>query len=135
MSITLKSEANRYQVEFDGLKFEMRPQTIKDRLDAFRLIREWGITDLQTGSVALVELVAVFCIESWDGIGFEDGKPAECNDENKLRLVSQHGHVVQKLIKEYDLELVSAEKNLESLPGGTKTKKERASAKTALDKQ
>ena len=134
MTVKLTKSTTRHFVEFDDLKFWMRPQTIKDRIEATRIIKEAELFEMDIAQIILVDLIVVLCIDSWENVELED-KPAECNLENKLLFVSQWPHLAQKLTREYNKVLVSAEGNLENMLDGSEMSNGQESAKTASELQ
>jgi len=129
MTIKLTKSTTRHLVVVDDLKFWMRPQSIKDRIEATRIIKEAELFEMDIAQIILVDLIVVLCIDSWEGVELE-GQPAECNLENKLLFVSQWPHMAQRLTREYNKVLVSAEGNLENLLDGSEMNSGQESART-----
>jgi len=129
MTIKLTKSTTRHLVVVDDLKFWMRPQSIKDRIEATRIIKEAELFEMDIAQIILVDLIVVLCIDSWEGVELE-GQPAECNLENKLLFVSQWPHMAQRLTREYNKVLVSAEGNLENLLDGSEMNNGQESART-----
>jgi hypothetical protein len=112
----------------------MRPQSIKDRIMAARIIKEAELFEMDLAQMILIDVIVVLCIDSWEGIEIE-GQPAECTDDNKVTFAAQRPDLAIKLRLEYEKVLASAEKNLESLPDGSKMTNGQESAKTAPEVQ
>jgi hypothetical protein len=134
MTVKLTKPTVRHLVEFDDLKFWMRPQSIRDRIEAARIIKESELFEMDLAQVILVDVIIVLCIDSWEGIEIE-GQPAECNFENKITFAAQRPDVAIRLRLEYQKVLESAEGNLENLPDGSKMTNGQESAKTAPEVQ
>lgn len=130
MTVQLTKITTRHLVEFDGLKFWMRPQTIRDRIAATRIIKEAELFDVDIAQLILVDVIVVLCIDAWEGIEIEN-EPAECNEHNKITFAEQFPHLAMKLRQEYDKVLVSAEKNLETMPDGSGMNNGQESVETA----
>ena len=134
MKITLTSSAVRYTIEVDGLTFVLRPQVLADRVIAMEILEELEVdaSNLRAGAVVVLDVMVALCIESWEGVEIDE-KPAECSKENKLLLASQFPHIIAKVRNEYEAQLASAEKNLETTPDGSGTQDEQESVETVVN--
>lgn len=88
-------------VEVDGCTFTVRSEKYEDLFvaadQAAKLASEHGIDDERYSMVMMGNLSLVNRITAWDGIGTDQGQPAECNRENKLLLFAAHRDLLGKI--------------------------------------
>ena len=110
MSIELKKDLR--EVEVEGLKFWIRPETFLDLSNILKWAKENGVDNDKDAvqTYALNAYAFMMRIEKWEGV-VHNGKKAPCTMDNKMLLFGQNPRLIPEILNEYGKLLEADSKN------------------------